>query len=172
MIRRPPRSTLFPYTTLFRSRKAPHVNHRSSALVAVCVLSQRPAAAQIDTASIRQVLATEDRRFAAMVHADTSALASLLAPDLTYTHTDGAQNTGAELLQLLGSGTLRYASIAPEAREVRVVGSSAVVTGRSAMRVEASGQVHAFRIRYLAVYRRGARGWELIAWQSTRLPPE
>src|SRR2546430_9743372 len=88
------------------------------------------------------------------------------------THTDGAQNTRAELLQLLGSGTLRYASIAPEAREVRVVGSSAVVTGRSAMRVEASGQVHAFRIRYLAVYRRGARGWELIAWQSTRLPPE
>src|SRR2546427_7924149 len=66
MIRRPPRSTLFPYTTLFRSRKAPHLNHRSSALVAVCVLSPLPAAAQIDTASIRQVLATEDRRFAAM----------------------------------------------------------------------------------------------------------
>jgi len=40
------------------------------------------------------------------------------------------------------------------------------------MRVEASGQVHAFRIRYLAVYRRGAHGWELIAWQSTRLPAE
>ena len=107
-----------------------------------------------------------------MVQADTSVLASLLAPDLTYTHTDGAQNTGAELLQLLGSGTLRYASIAPEAREVRVVGSSAVVTGRSAMRLEASGQAHAFRIRYLAVYRRGAHGWELIAWQSTRLPAE
>src|SRR3989449_3327663 len=164
MIRRPPRSTLFPYTTLFRSR--------SSTLVAVCVLSPLPAAAQIDSAAIRQVLATEDRRFAAMARADTSALASLLAPDLTYTHTDGAQNTRAELLQLLGSGTLRYASIAPEAHEVRVVGSSAVVTGRSAMRVEASGQVQAFRIRYLAVYRRGARGWELIAWQSTRLPAE
>src|SRR2546425_9554705 len=25
MIRRPPRSTLFPYTTLFRSRRAPHL---------------------------------------------------------------------------------------------------------------------------------------------------
>src|SRR5215204_7436586 len=25
MIRRPPRSTLFPYTTLFRSQRAPHV---------------------------------------------------------------------------------------------------------------------------------------------------
>src|SRR2546426_6916345 len=28
MIRRPPRSTLFPYTTLFRSERAPHEHHR------------------------------------------------------------------------------------------------------------------------------------------------
>src|SRR5438552_3629580 len=136
------------------------------------MLSPLPAAAQIDTASIRQVLATEDRRFAAMVHADTSALASLLAPDLTYTHTDGAQNTGAELLQLLGSGTLRYASIAPEAREVRVAGLGAVLRAGRYMRARAHDPDHAFRIRYLAVYRRGAHGWELIAWQSTRLPAE
>ena len=106
-----------------------------------------------------------------MVHADTGTLAHLLGSDLTYTHTDGAENTRAEFLRLLGSGALRYVSIAPEAREVRVLGSSAVVTGRSAMRVDAEGQAHAFRIRYLAVYRHGARGWELIAWQSTRLAP-
>src|SRR5438270_3976452 len=30
MIRRPPRSTLFPYTTLFRSRSAPSGSHRCS----------------------------------------------------------------------------------------------------------------------------------------------
>ena len=106
-----------------------------------------------------------------MVHADTGTLAHLLGSDLTYTHTDGAGNTRAEFLLLLGSGALRYVSIAPEAREVRVLGSIAVVTGRSAMRVDAEGQVHVFRIRYLAVYRHGARGWELIAWQSTRLTP-
>src|SRR6266446_8448459 len=33
MIRRPPRSTLFPYTTLFRSRRNPHRGHRSQAPV-------------------------------------------------------------------------------------------------------------------------------------------
>ncbi len=109
-------------------------------LLDLCVLWPLPSAAQVDSASIRQVLAIEDRRFAAMVHADTGALTLLLAPNLTYAHTDGVQNTRAEFLQLLGSGTLRCASIAPEAREVRVLGSSAVVTGRSAMRVEAEGQ--------------------------------
>src|SRR5690349_22750191 len=30
MIRRPPRSTLFPYTTLFRSRRARHLRRRRS----------------------------------------------------------------------------------------------------------------------------------------------
>src|SRR2546426_8461779 len=30
MIRRPPRSTLFPYTTLFRSRVVTHNHHRST----------------------------------------------------------------------------------------------------------------------------------------------
>jgi len=143
---------------------------RSPLLVAACALLPRLSAGQADSVSVRQILAAEDRRFAAMVRADTGALAHLLAPDLTYTHTDGTQNTRAELLHIVGSGVLRYASITPEAREVRVVGSSAVVTGRSAMRVEAGGQARAFGIRYLAVYRRGARGWELIAWQSTRLP--
>src|SRR3712207_8618641 len=39
MIRRPPRSTLFPYTTLFRSRVERHAHHdqaRGAAEVAVC----------------------------------------------------------------------------------------------------------------------------------------
>src|SRR3712207_7894806 len=33
MIRRPPRSTLFPYTTLFRSRRGPEERRRRSTLV-------------------------------------------------------------------------------------------------------------------------------------------
>src|SRR5260370_1513042 len=46
MIRRPPRSTLFPYTTLFRSR-FPHCAQRPTSprahrLRAVCVLPRRP----------------------------------------------------------------------------------------------------------------------------------
>ena len=154
--------------SLFKPRK--NGSGRSPLLVAACALLPSLCGAQVDSASIRQVLAAEDRRFGAMVHADTSALGQLLATDLTYTHTDGAQNTRAEFLRIVGTGALRYASIAPEAREVRVFGSSAIVTGQSAMRVEAGGQAQAFRIRYLAVYRHGVRGWELIAWQSTRLP--
>src|SRR2546426_12196472 len=37
MIRRPPRSTLFPYTTLFRSRRAVHYDRHSRAAVVAAV---------------------------------------------------------------------------------------------------------------------------------------
>src|ERR1039458_10478274 len=36
MIRRPPRSTLFPYTTLFRSRTSQPTRNRSAAIHAAC----------------------------------------------------------------------------------------------------------------------------------------
>ncbi len=146
------------------------MNARSLLLLLACSLPPATFAAQLDSASVRQVLAAEDQRFAAMVHVDTGALKQLLADDLTYTHTDGKQDTKVQLLQSLSTGALRYESIAPEAREVRVVGSVAVVTGRSAMRVGSAGRVHVFRIRYLAIYNHGARGWQLVAWQATRLP--
>ena len=89
-------------------------------LLAACMFLPAVAGAQADSASIRQVLSTEDQRFAAMLRADTAALRRLLAADLTYTHTDGAQNTKEEFLRLAGTGPLRYAAITPEAREVRL----------------------------------------------------
>ena len=117
------------------------------------------------------VLAAEDRRFAAMVHADTAALRVMLADDLGYTHTTGATQDKNAFLRSLGSGELHYRSIAPTERAVRWMGADgAVVVGRSNMKVEAGGQLRAFSIRYLAVYRREADGWQLLAWQSTLLP--
>ena len=145
------------------------MNARWLLLLAVCAHVPALARGQ-DSAAIHQVLITEDQRFAAMEFADTVALGPLLAADLTYTHTDGDQNTRAEFLRSLSSGALKYRVIMPETRDVRVYGTIGVVVGRAAMRVESDGQTHAFKIRYLAVYRRGSRGWELMAWQSTRLP--
>jgi ketosteroid isomerase-like protein len=118
-----------------------------------------------------QVLATDDRRFAAMIRADTAALRSILAPDLAYTHTTGEKQDRTEFLHTLASGELRYKSIIPIERTVRLLGAEvAAVIGRSNMQVEAGGQVRAFTIRYVAVYQHSPEGWQLVVWQSTRLP--
>src|SRR3989454_9316049 len=51
MIRRPPRSTLFPYTTLFRSRQAAHGREQR----------ERPQHAQRDDARARGRVVADDR---------------------------------------------------------------------------------------------------------------
>jgi ketosteroid isomerase-like protein len=117
------------------------------------------------------VLAAEDLRFAAMIRADTAALRTLLADDLAYTHTTGSKQDKAAFLRSLGSSELRYTSVEPTERVVRLLGrDGAVIVGRSNMKVQAGGQLRVFSIRYLAVYRREANGWQLLAWQSTLLP--
>src|SRR2546422_4997967 len=113
------------------------MNGRSPLLVAACALLPSLCGAQVDSASIRQVLGTEDRRFRAMVHADTSALGQLLATDLTYTHTEACLGSDRRIPQ--GAGTHNLPETPPSCsghHEVRVFGSSAIVTGQSAMRVE------------------------------------
>jgi len=125
---------------------------------------------QGDSAAIRDVLTAEGLRFAAMEFADTVALNELIAPDLTYTDTDGVQTGRAEFLRSISSGAVKYGAIVPDAQQVRVHDSIAVVVGRGMVRAESRGQRHVFRMRYLAVYRRAAQGWQLIAWQATRVP--
>src|SRR3712207_7939965 len=44
MIRRPPRSTLFPYTTLFRSRPARHLRE---CVIGLCHIDPHPAAIRV-----------------------------------------------------------------------------------------------------------------------------
>jgi hypothetical protein len=139
-------------------------------LVLSLFLLDAPLLGQADGALAREVLAAADRRFAAMLRADTAALGPLLAPDLTYVHTTGRVDSKQSFLQLLGAGTLRYASIDPEERTVRLYDNTAVELGRSAMRAGPPDRLQAFRIRYLAVYRHHEGAWRLVAWQSTRLP--
>src|SRR5256885_8414225 len=62
MIRRPPRSTLFPYTTLFRSDRAEHREVDLGGLaVLACVVPRRGGGVGRDEAPRRGVLAIEQR---------------------------------------------------------------------------------------------------------------
>lgn len=109
-------------------------------------------------------------RFRAMEQGDLGALEPLLSDDLSYTHTGGRTESKTEFLQILRSGSLRYLSIQPDSVVLRSYGKTAVVNGRSRMRVRNSAGEQAFSIRFLEVYVREAGRWQLAAWQATRLP--
>jgi ketosteroid isomerase-like protein len=116
----------------------------------------------------QEILAADDRRFAAMVQGDQAALDGLLADDLTYTHSTGQMETKAQFLESLRAGKLRYLSAEPADREVRLYGDIAVVTGRAAVKASVDGKELLLPLRFTEVWVKRGGGWKLAAWQSTR----
>ncbi len=118
----------------------------------------------------REVLETQTRRFQAMMDVDIEELDVILSDDLTYTHTSGDIETKVEFLTSLQSQAITYESIKPQETNIRIYGTSAVVTGISAMRISLGEQRLSFSIRFIEVYQKNDANWQLVAWQSTRLP--
>ena len=139
-----------------------------------CALGCTPAGPAPDGGAagpnVTAVHAVERGRFAAMVGRDLGALDSLVAEELAYTHTSGERDTKASLLEALRSGRLVYDSIVPATVRVRVYGGTAVATGDAQVQVRADGAVRRLHIRFTEVYVRRAGRWELVTWQSTRVP--
>ena len=122
------------------------------------------------TSAEADVLRADDNRFEAMRKEDWNALDAALADDLTYVHSTARLESKGEHVGNLKAGKPHYRGIAPRDRKARVNGDVGIVTGVSEMHVENAGKEQRFTVRYLAVYAKGAEGWRMIAWQSTRVP--
>jgi len=116
------------------------------------------------------VLASDDRRFAAMLGGDFVALEAALADDLTYVHSTARLESKAEHLENLRAGKPHYRGIRPHERRVRMLAGAGIIDGMSDMHVERDSVERRFTIRYLAVYVPAGDQWKLLAWQSTSLP--
>ncbi|HJS21254.1 MAG TPA: nuclear transport factor 2 family protein [Steroidobacteraceae bacterium] len=119
--------------------------------------------------SVEQV---ERRRFAAMVAQDLAALEPLLAEDLTYGHSNGAFENKSEFLETIREGRLRYEAIGVQELAVRQYGNVAIVTGRILISGRAGTGPVMLNLRYTDAYVKRDGRWQLVAWQSTRLPQE
>ena len=131
-----------------------------------------PTRATVPTSSSSAVLRAEHDRFAAMVSGDFTALDTLLADDLVYTHTDGLTQTKAQFLETLRSHSLVYLSITPAGVQVLpLADGGGVITGRSHMQLRAQGSSVEFDIRFVDVVLRQGSRLLCVRWQSTRLQP-
>lgn len=141
----------------------------------VTLLALAPASANAqtpDTAVVfRAVFAAEDARFAAMVRGDTAALRSALGDNLSYVHSSGRRETKTEYLAAVGSGTMKYEEFTPRERDARLLGTRVVVVvGLAHARAISNTQPVDVNVRYTAVYERRSESWQLVAWQTTRIP--
>ncbi len=126
-----------------------------------------------DDASMRQsALEFQSTRFRAMVDADMESLQKFLADDLTYSHTTGWTETKSEFLSTVESEKIDYVSVIPSDVEVRTYGDIAVITGLSKMQGAVGDQSVSFTIGFLDVSRRVGDSWQLVAWQSVKIPED
>jgi hypothetical protein len=150
--------------------------NRLAALCALLMLALSGRAFAADQAGdskpeseIRQL---ENRRFQAMLKVDAEELNRLLADDLTYTHSSGAVDTKSQLIDSLKSGERKYQAIEPQDLKVRLYGSAAVVTGRARLKTVSKRQESDFRVQFTDVYAKKNGHWQMVAWQSSRLPDQ
>ncbi len=118
----------------------------------------------------QEIRQQETRRFEAIVRGDVAALDSILSDDLSYTHATGVYETKGEFIGKLKSGQLKYESLTPEDLQVRVYGTTGVVTGVARVRVRVQGEPLSFQLRFTDVYVKNGDRWQMVAWQATRLP--
>jgi uncharacterized protein (TIGR02246 family) len=117
-----------------------------------------------------QVHAAEDRRYAAMLAGDATALADLLSDGLIYTHSSGVRENKQQLLARIDGGDLRYVRLEHPVSQVVVLGDAVLVLGEMHADVVVGGQPRRLDNAVLAVWAAQDGGWRLAAFQGTPLP--
>ena len=112
----------------------------------------------------------ESRRYTAMCEADAKTLDELLADSLVYTHSYGGADSKASYLDGIRSKKWIYQAVERPIEDIQVHGDCAVVTGQVRIEVLSSGQPKKLNSRFTNVWVKGAKGWQMVAWQSTPLP--
>ena len=118
----------------------------------------------------RAIAALEELRAAAIVSADTKALAAMTDADYVHVETSGRVRTKQDFLETLRSGPGRFERYDVTENVIRLYGDTAVVTGvfDNAYRT-ADGHCTAKTARHIRVYVRRAGGWTNVSHQATAL---
>jgi ketosteroid isomerase-like protein len=116
------------------------------------------------------VRAAELARFKAQTTGDLTALDALLGDDLVYTHSNALVDSKASYVESMRSGALKYQTIEPREMKVRVYGTTAVITAAARITAISRGQPVDNQLRYTDVWVLRDGRWQMVGWQSTRLP--
>lgn len=116
------------------------------------------------------ILALEDRRWAAQIGEDLGALGELLADEMRYTHSNGVVDTKTSYIKAIETKVFDYRSSDRTNTEVQLFGGAALVTGQADINVVTARGDMNLKARYTVVWAELNGAWQLITWQSTPLP--
>jgi ketosteroid isomerase-like protein len=118
----------------------------------------------------QMIIDLDKKRMTAMAEKDVKTLNELLSDDLVYTHSSARLDTKASLIGAMESGSTVYTSVVPSDVKAQDLGDTVVLTGSCRIGVNAGGRPNSFGVRFTDVYANKAGRWQMVTWQSTRLP--
>lgn len=119
---------------------------------------------------LQSIVALDKKRMDAMSQKDIATLNALLADDLVYTHSSARLDTKKSLISAMETGTTVYTSVVPSDVKAQDCGDAVVLTGVARISVNSGGKPNSFSVRFTDVYVNKGDQWQMVAWQSTRLP--
>jgi hypothetical protein len=97
-------------------------------------------------------------------------LRAVLADDLIYTHSSARLDTKQSLIGAMESGATVYTAVEPSEVKAQDCGDAVILTGKARIGVTSGGKALSFGVRFTDVYVKRGGQWQMVAWQSTRLP--
>jgi ketosteroid isomerase-like protein len=122
------------------------------------------------SSNAQKIIELDKRRMVAMGQKDAATLNELLADDLVYTHSSARQDTKQSLIDAMLSGKTVYTSVVPSEVKAQDCGGAVVLTGVARISVESNGKPNSFGVRFTDVYAHRDGRWQMVTWQSTKLP--
>ena len=116
------------------------------------------------------VIDLDKKRMLAMATKDIATLDAILADDLVYTHSSARLDTKQSLIANMKSGATVYSLVDPSEVRAQDVGDAVILTGVARIKVSSNGNDLDFRVRFTDAYAKRTGRWQMVAWQSTRLP--
>lgn len=118
----------------------------------------------------QKIIDLDKKRLHAMAQKDIATLNALLADDLVYTHSSARLDTKQSLIRAMESGSTVYTAVEPSDVKAQDLGDAVVLTGLARISVMSNGNPNSFGVRFTDVYVNRGGQWQMVAWQSTRLP--
>ena len=134
--------------------------------VTLIVVGQTSTSPNPDEDSVRKI---EDEFAAAYGRNDADALDRLWAADYTFVNLAGQVLTKAQRLAMLRSGELKIEGYSRDEENIRVYGTTAVVTYRSTVKAQRNGTDISSQRRVITVLVKRDGRWQAVAQQSTAI---
>lgn len=119
-----------------------------------------------------EVLGADAERYKAMENRDLATLSRYLGDDLIYTHSSAVVDSKESYVDSLRSGKVVYKQTRRSDLRVSPYGCTAVMSGRGDFSVTVDGKDIEVQLRFTNVWVKNPEGWQMVAWEATRIPPK